>query len=260
MITEVESISHEQERRINIRVLITILLKVCRRSLTCHTMTALQSHHFIEFSVVGAYHTTLNGGHVVTKVETERRCNRFTTTFLASRSLHTMRLTHIFQDQGIWKDLTNLFNRCRQTNQVSDENCFDVRMLLGNILQLISIKREVAKIDVTKDRLQSCLNYRCNISHPCGSRDKNFVTILQTIILFDRFNDQRVGSATTRHIQRMLYTQPLRPLILKLTNLWSISKSTCGQNKRCHLQTIFDCDRVLHQGPIHYLFSNLKYS
>ena len=111
MITEVESISHEQERRINTGF--SSIFQSMRRSLTCHAMTTLQSHHFIEFSVVGTYHTTLNGGHVVTKVETERRCNRFTTTFLASRSLHTMRLTHIFQDQGIWKDLTNLFNRCR---------------------------------------------------------------------------------------------------------------------------------------------------
>ena len=260
MITEVESISHEQEGRINIRVLITILLKVCRRSLTCHAMTTLQSHQFIEFSVVGAYHATLNGGHVMTEVKTERRRNRFTTTFLTIRSLYTMRFTHIFQDQSIRKDLTNFFNRCRQTNQVSNENCFDIRMLLSNILHLINIKREVTKIDVTEDRLQSCLNHRCNVGHPCGGRNKNFVTIFQTIILFDRFNDQRVGSATTRHIQRMLYTQPLRPLILKLTNLWSISKSTSGQNKRCHLQTIFECDRVLHQRPIHHLFSNLKYS
>ena len=143
---------------------------------------------------------------------------------------------------------------------MSDENCFNIRMLFSNILHLINVEREVTEIDVTENRLQSCLNYRCNVSHPCGSRNKNFVTILQTIILFDRFNDQRVSSATTRNIQRMLYTQPLRPLILKLTNLWSISKSTGGQNKRCHLQTIFKCDRVLHQRPIHHLFSNLKYS
>ena len=64
-----------------------------------------------------------------------------------------MGLTDVLKNQCVRENVLNFLYIRGQSNQMSDENYLDIRMLSGNILQIFNIKGEIVQIDVTKDRL-----------------------------------------------------------------------------------------------------------
>ena len=88
MITEVISISHEQESRINFGVLNLVEIKHFRKCFPRHTMTTLDLHQVVKSHIVGAYHTTFNSGHMMTEVKTK------STTSVLSSALDTVGISY----------------------------------------------------------------------------------------------------------------------------------------------------------------------